>query len=109
MGSIIRIDTSVASRRAMDDREATAEPLAVLTSAHAGVIEGLRDLDDGLAVLSMADVPVPIQLLVAQSQLAGVRRALAGLLSRDYEDNSSTRELIEALLGRLPDGPGTAS
>lgn len=84
--------------------EADRPELAVLRSAHAGVVEGLRDLDDGLAALITGDVEVPAQLLVAQSQLAGVRRALAELLRRDLEENREHRALIDALVGRLPDG-----
>ena len=83
----------------MRETEDPRGPVSLLRSAHAGVIEGLRDLDAGLAVLAMADAGVPTALLVAQSQLAGVRSALAELLAREYLDDPATRALIGALRG----------
>ena len=96
MGEIVRMDTDRAPRRGPEDPRG---PVAILRSAHAGVVEGLRDLDDGLAVLARADAGLPTTLLVAQSQLAGVRRALAELLAREYLDDQATSALIGALRG----------
>ena len=104
MGDIVRMDTPRAPRRETEDPRGS---FALMRSAHMGLVEGLRDLDDGLAVLARADAGLPTQLLVAQSQFDGVRRALAELLAREYLDNPVTSEVIRALRGDLPDGPAS--
>lgn len=101
MGDIVRMDTPRAPRRETEDPRGS---VAILRSAHMGLVEGLRDIDDGLAVLARADAGLPTQLLVAQSQFDGVRRALAELLAREYLDDPPIRALIGALRGDQPAG-----
>lgn len=78
--------------------------LAQLRACAAGMAAGLRSMGFAIAELMQRDVLLPPQLLVAQSEFAGVSGALGALLMHDLVENHGHRSIVRALRGDLPEG-----
>lgn len=87
------------------DRIASDPPeLATLKACAAGLEAGLRSMGFAIAELIQRDVLLPTQLMVAQSEFAGVKGAVNALLLRDLVENNGHRSIVRALRGDLPEG-----
>lgn len=96
--------TSIAYERIAADRP----ELQKLISCALGARQSLEQFGEGLGRLVTAGVPVPTELFVAQSELAGVANCLRELIQRDLEENRDHRGIVRVLRGDFDDQDGGA-
>lgn len=86
---------SIAYGRVEEDRP----ELTLLKAVQAAARQAVFDLGVAHGVLIKAGVEVPVELMTAQTEMAGVSNALRRLLERDLAENRDHRAIITALRG----------
>lgn len=84
---------SIAYGRVEEDRP----ELTLLKAVQAAARQAVFDLGVAHGVLIKAGVEVPVELMTAQTEMAGVSNALLRLLERDLAENRDHRAIITAL------------
>lgn len=87
--------TAIAYERTAADRP----ELELLRACQAGARRATFDAGVAHGVLIKAGVEVPIELMTAQSEMAGVANALLRLLEGDLVENRDHRAIIRTLRG----------
>jgi len=87
--------TAIAYERTKADRP----ELELLRACHTGARQATLDIGVAAGVLIKAGVQIPVELMTAQSEIAGVARTLLGLLAEDLVENRDHRAIIRTLRG----------
>lgn len=84
---------------AYERTKADRPELELLRACHAGARRATFDIGVAHGVLIKAGVVVPVEMMTAQSEMAGVANALRQLLEGDLEENRDHRAIIRTLRG----------
>ena len=79
--------------------EADVPEFQDLRACLAGAHDALLDVGAGIGEIMKAGGVIPVELMVAQSQLAGLKRSLQDLVTRDLAENRAHRAIVTALRG----------